>query len=287
MHVNSSLLALIPHLLQPDRIFQPKTDDLYYGYGIKAMPARLETFHDGEAAMRSLLHVPPSGNPTSAGLPMSYAMRTVESPLVAVGTLDARGRPWTTLWGGERGFAEPIASGVLGLNSSVDAAHDPVYAALWGEAAAQGGVVQPNDGRGKMMSALAVDLETRDRVKLMGAMVAGSMDMEKRALQMAFLVTESLGNCPKYLNKKRVAPRLYGEMDAQVVEAKNGRMLPVEATRLLEKADMFFMSSTNGETMDTNHRGGPAGFTRVLKNEVDEAVIVYPECKRGFHLNSC
>ncbi|KAJ6787302.1 hypothetical protein PWT90_07617 [Aphanocladium album] len=278
MRVNSSILALISHLLQPDQIFQTDTDDLYYGYGIKAMPARLESFHEGETTMRSLLHVPPGGNPTSAGLPMSYAMRVMESPLVAVGTLDERGRPWTTLWGGGRGFAEPIAQGVLGLNSSVDAAHDPVYRALWGgdEAAARGGVVQPNDGRGKMMSALAVDLETRDRVKLMGAMVAGAMETETNALQMAFLVMESLGNCPKYLNKKRVVPRTYGD-DTEVVEAEAGKMLPKEAVGLLDKSDMFFMSSTNGDTMDTNHRGGPAGFVRVLRNEADEAVIVYPE----------
>ncbi|OAA78994.1 FMN-binding split barrel [Akanthomyces lecanii RCEF 1005] len=238
------------------------------------MPARLETFHEGETAMRSLLKVPPGRNPTAAGLPPSYGLRVVESPLVAVGTLDAAGQPWTTLWGGARGFAEPIAQDVLGLNSSVDAAHDPVYHALWGGDAARGGVVQPNGGRGKMMAALAVDLESRDRVKLMGSMVAGTREEDK--LQMAFLVTESLGNCPKYLNKKRVAPRAYGA-DTEVVEDKHGRVLPGEAVGLLDNADMFFLSSTDGNTMDTNHRGGPAGFVRVLKNEADEAVLVYPE----------
>ncbi len=277
MRVNSSILALIPHLLQPNLIFQPNTDDLYYGHAtLDSMPARLETFHEGETAMRSLLKVPPGRNPTAAGLPPSYGLRVVESPLVAVGTLDAAGQPWTTLWGGARGFAEPIAQDVLGLNSSVDAAHDPVYHALWGGDAARGGVVQPNGGRGKMMAALAVDLESRDRVKLMGSMVAGTREEDK--LQMAFLVTESLGNCPKYLNKKRVAPRAYGA-DTEVVEDKHGRVLPGEAVGLLDKADMFFLSSTDGNTMDTNHRGGPAGFVRVLKNEADEAVLVYPECK--------
>ncbi|XWW98197.1 hypothetical protein V2A60_006194 [Cordyceps javanica] len=303
MRLNSSILASITHLLQPDRIFQPNTNDFHYGYApldnrsssSSSMPARLETFHEGETAVRSLLKVPPGRNPTAAGLPPSYALRVAESPLVAVGTLDARGRPWTTLWGGARGFAETIAQDVLGLNSSVDVAHDPVYRALWGRgdgdgdgddgelAAARGGVVQPNGGRGKMMAALALDLETRDRVKLMGAMVAGSADAPGNKLQMAFLVAESLGNCPKYLNKKRVAPRAYGA-DTEVVEDESGsgsagrkRMLPGEATRLLDGADMFFISSTNGDTMDTNHRGGPPGFVRVLKNEADEAVLIYPE----------
>ncbi|KAM3460428.1 hypothetical protein MY5147_006551 [Beauveria neobassiana] len=281
MRVNSSILTLIPHLVQPDRLFQQKTDNLFYGHApphSNVMPARLETFHEGEAAMRALLQVPLGRNPTATGLPLHYAVRVATSPLAAVGTLDAQGRPWTTLWGGARGFAELIAPGVLGLNSSVDTAHDPVYQALWGEEeqAARGGMVQPNDGAGKMMAALALDLESRDRVKLMGAMVAGSADVKDNKLQMAFLVTESLGNCPKYLNRKRVQLRAYGE-DIEVVEGGQGRMLPEQAIELLDEADMFFLSSTHGASMDTNHRGGPPGFVRVLKNGADEAVLVYPE----------
>ncbi|KAM3450427.1 hypothetical protein MY3296_006096 [Beauveria thailandica] len=241
------------------------------------MPGRLETLHEGEAAMRALLRVPLGRNPTAAGLPPHYALRVAASPLAAVGTLDAKGRPWTALWGGARGFAELIAPGVLGLNSSVDTAHDPVYQALWGgEEAVRGGVVQPSDGAGKMMAALALDLESRDRVKLMGAMVAGSADVKDNKLQMAFLVTESMGNCPKYLNRKRLQLREYGE-DIEVVRSEQGRILPEQAIKLLDEADMFFLSSTDGASMDTNHRGGPPGFVRVLKNEADEAVLVYPE----------
>ncbi|KAM3501169.1 hypothetical protein MY10362_005766 [Beauveria mimosiformis] len=262
MRVNSSILALIPRLLQPDRLFQQNTDDLFYGHSTphsNIMPARLETFHEGEAAMRALLQVPLGQNPTATGLPPHYALRVAASPLAAVGTLDAQGRPWTALWGGTRGFAELITPGVLGLNSSVDTAHDP-----------------PNDGAGKMMAALALDLESRDRVKLMGAMVAGSADVKDNKLQMAFLVTESLGNCPKYLNRKRLQLREYRE-DIEVVKGGQGRILPEQAIRLLDEADMFFLSSTDGASMDTNHRGGPPGFVRVLKNEADEAVLVYPE----------
>ncbi|KAM3559096.1 hypothetical protein ARSEF4850_004286 [Beauveria asiatica] len=241
------------------------------------MPGRLETLHEGEAAMRALLRVPLGRNPTAAGLPPHYALRVAASPLAAVGTLDAKGRPWTALWGGARGFAELIAPGVLGLNSSVDTAHDPVYQALWGgEEAVRGGVVQPSDDAGKMMAALALDLESRDRVKLMGAMVAGSADVKINKLQMAFLVTESLGNCPKYLNRKRLQLREYGE-DIEVIKSEQGRILPEQAIKLLDEADMFFLSSTDGASMDTNHRGGPPGFVRVLKNEADEAVLVYPE----------
>jgi hypothetical protein len=52
---------------------------------------------------------------------------------------------------------------------------------------------------------------------------------------------------------------------------------------LIHKTDLFFMSSTNGDSMDTNHRGGPVGFMRVASNEADKedggggVVLVYPE----------
>jgi NAD(P)H-flavin reductase len=54
--------------------------------------------------------------------------------------------------------------------------------------------------------------------------------------------------------------------------------LPLGAVDLLAKADMFFISSSNHESdMDTNHRGGPAGFVRLLSNEKDNCTLVYPE----------
>jgi hypothetical protein len=271
MHFNTSILPLAQFLLPKD-IFQ-----------LTAMPARLQGFHDGETAMHSLLKVSPGMNPTAAGLPMSFAMRVVEAPLVAVGTLDAQGQPWTSIWGGEKGFAQPVAEGVLGLNSRVDMVHDPVYEALWAEQAGEGGVVQP----GKMVSGLAIDLASRDRVKLMGVMVAGSAEKETKEkdgkgvgeVQMAVLVTGSLGNCPKYLNKKSVQRNEV--MKPEVVAGSSG-MLPREAVELLGRADMFFMSSSAGETMDTNHRGGAPGFVRVVRNEEGGVVLAYPECKLPF-----
>ncbi|KAH6843134.1 hypothetical protein B0I37DRAFT_346528 [Chaetomium sp. MPI-CAGE-AT-0009] len=233
-------------------------------------------WHAGERAVHALLKVPTSGrqNPTTAGLPPSYAHRVAVSPLLAVGTLDDQGRPWTSIWGGERGFAQPVAQGILGVRSLVDKAHDPVVEALLGKAA-DGEVLQPEDG--KVMSALSVDLETRDRVKLAGKMmvgtVAGRSDNSSVAeTQLAMVVQESLGNCPKYLNIKDIRAHV---PSPQLVSPS--LPLPTEALALIEQADMFFLSSTNGHTMDTNHRGGPAGFIRVVSNSPDSVVLAYPE----------
>lgn len=223
--------------------------------------------------MHTLLKVPAQENPTTPGLPMSYGRRVMQSSLLAVGTLDDQGHPWTTVWGGERGFARPIAQGVLGINSNVDTQFDPVFNNLWGGEGKDGQVVKPGGGQGKDMAALSIDLQTRDRVKLAGKMIAGAIVGESR-IQMAMVVAESLGNCPKYLNKKEVVPH---EVKPEL--ASEGLPLTKEAMDLIERADMLFLSSTNGEAMDTNHRGGPPGFIRVVRNEKEGVELVYPECE--------
>ena len=230
--------------------------------------------------MQEALGVPPTRNPTNPGLPARYDMRITASPLVALGTVDARGRPWTTIWGGERGFARRAAEGVLALNSVVDRRWDPVLETLWegeGEGEGEGGAVVRRE---RVMSARAIDLETRDRLKLAGGLTSGVVVKGEGAggetrVQLAMAVTESLGNCPKYLNKKAIQPH-----GVECAELK-GEGLPLvgEALGLLDRADLFFLSSVHGDSMDTNHRGGPPGFVRVLKNGDDEVVLVYPECK--------
>ncbi|UKZ79744.1 hypothetical protein TrVFT333_007505 [Trichoderma virens FT-333] len=122
-----------------------------------------------------MLKLPISGDPTSSGLPMNHAVRAMESPLVALGTLDNKGRPWTTVWGGEIGCTRPVAEDVLRFDSKVDTLHDPVFKALFGSDQTKAGhAVPPNGEKRKMMAALTIDLEGQDRVKLMGSMLAVS-----------------------------------------------------------------------------------------------------------------
>ncbi|KAF5693455.1 FAD-binding protein [Fusarium denticulatum] len=249
---------------------------LYGSFVNNNMPSATSEWHEGELAVQKQLKVPRRGNPTFPGLAPQYGMRVMQSPLVALGTLDSEGRPWATVWGGDRGFARPVAEGVLAFNSSVDTRHDPVFRALWDgiddEGVKEGAINRPNGGEGKGMAGLSIDLETRDRVKLVGNMIAGATVEEGKAVQMAMAVTESLGNCPKYLNKKDIVPN---EMAPELVSDK----LPLSqgALDLVAAADMFFLSSTNGVTMDTNHRGGSPGFMRIIKNEKDGLDLIYPE----------
>ena len=82
-----------------------------------------------------------------------------------------------------------------------------------------------------------------------------------------------LGNCPKYLNKKHIVPHI-----SQPMIVSSVLPLPPEALDLITKADLFFISSSNHNSdMDTNHRGGPPGFVRILSDGGDGLTLVYPE----------
>lgn len=239
------------------------------------MSTQLLQWNKGETTIRERLKVPPSENPTWHGLLDRYDLRLVQSPIIAVGTVDSKGRPWTTVWGGERGFTRRIDNNVLGINSSVATAYDPVFEILWGQSGdGDGEVVRPEQEQ--LVSAVTLDLETRDRIKLAGKMIGGAVT-GKATMQLVLDITQSIGNCPKYITRRMITPSPI--VPKNTILEKKGLPLSAGAIDLVSKTDLFFISSTNGQAMSSNHRGGPPGFMRVSKNSEDGVELVYPECK--------
>jgi len=231
-------------------------------------------WHEGEEQMHKLLRVPSHYNPTSPFLTPQASHTLARSPLLALGTLDEEGRPWTTLWVGETGFSRPIGESIIGVATTVDRLNDPVVKVLLGERA--DGEVIKAEGGGKMLGGLTFNLQTRQRVKLYGRMVAGAVAATEEGVgevQLAVKIEQSLGNCPKYMNKKQIRPHV----PKPKLELSNFP-LSQSAVDLVNQADMFFISSSNHDLdMDTNHRGGPPGFVRILSNDENGLVMVYPE----------
>jgi predicted pyridoxine 5'-phosphate oxidase superfamily flavin-nucleotide-binding protein len=238
-------------------------------------------WHKGEQQMHKLLHVPDMDNPTAGMLTPQAMFMLQRASLLAVGTLDSQNRPWTSLWGGHTGFTESLGGGIIGTRTIVDGTNDPVVQALVG--GAEKGEMKQGDQ--KMVSGLTIDLMTRKRVKLFGRMIAGTVeevDVEyedgtapadgapdkQDQIQLITKIEQSLGNCPKYLNQYELRPAL---VTSKVLS--QGPALSPEAKALIQKADMFFLTSSVEDDMDTNHRGGPPGFVRVLS----DTEIVYPE----------
>jgi hypothetical protein len=236
-------------------------------------------WHSGEQAVQKLVGVSTFSrqNPTSTVFPVAHGQRIAINQLLGVGALDERGRPWSSVWGGERGFARRTAEATLEIETLVDCKYDPVVRALL-----LSGLPAPEEaqwGR-KFVSGMSMDFDSRDRVKIMGRMLTGgllpmSSDYNKDVgeARITMLVQESTGNCPKYINKRDV----YAHIPSSRL-ISDSLPLPQSAIDLIHKADLFFLSSTNGDSMDTNHRGGPAGFCRLASNTKEEGVVlVYPE----------
>lgn len=152
-------------------------------------------FHSGEQEMHRLLKVPQRDNPTSTFVTPFATNIFRQSPLVALGTLDADGRPWTTLWGGEPGFLRAMSQSILGLKTTVEKTFDPVVDTLFG-GRADGEVIQQENGPGKMISGLAIDLENRKRVKLYGRFAAGALASTQEGIgevQLVLRIEQTLG----------------------------------------------------------------------------------------------
>jgi NAD(P)H-flavin reductase len=238
-------------------------------------------FHEGEEWMMHAMGVPIRDNPSSPGITPQLAYHLANAPMIAIGTLDERGAPWTTLWGGEQGMARAMGGGMVGIRTVVAQQHDPVVETLVGRDTS--GTVTRESGTGRMVSGLTIDLVTRKRVKMSGRMVAGALGMRQdenssledseAEVQLVFKIEESLGNCPKYLNCKRVT-----HSRSNPVLLSDSSVLSSHALELLAKADCFFISSAQqNQSMDTNYRGGPPGFLRIVSNSGPGAVLCWPE----------
>lgn len=172
-------------------------------------------FHPGEISLHQKLHISQNlnndiENPTIPHLSPLLSRQLQISPLIALGTLDCQGWPVTTLLGksggsgsgieeegGEGEEEEPLAqplgrNGVMGIKSQVEGLWDPVVEVLvGGKGDGDGGsgsgsgsekvvVRREEEGKGRMISGLTIDLERRKRVKFFGRMVVGALGWRRR-----------------------------------------------------------------------------------------------------------
>ena len=232
-------------------------------------------WNEGEVRMHQVMHVPEQGYPTRPGLSF-HAQRLLHmSSLLALGVVDEQGRPWTTLIGGEAGFARSLGQSIVGVKALADVQQDPVLQTILQHSRNKNN--QGDDARTDFQefSALGIHLATRDRVKIQGQLLgAGVVSTHENIseVQIAFAVKGSLGNCPKYLNKKDLVLTT-----PEPVLLSDTIPLSEPALALLSQADLFFITSHQPDSMSTNHRGGSPGLIRVLQNDQDGCILVYPE----------
>lgn len=123
------------------------------------------------------------------------------SPLLAIGTLDDEGLPWTTLLAGEPGFARYLRPSIIGVETLASRTFDPVLSAL--KSSKREEEIAQDEGSNRMMSGLAIDLARRNRLKLSGRLAAalyGTSESHEREedaaverVQLIMKIEQSLG----------------------------------------------------------------------------------------------
>lgn len=196
-------------------------------------------------------------------LPEQHREFYAQLPFVVVAARDAAARPWVTLLAALGGVASSPDPHTLDFRASPapgDALHD---------------TLRP----GADVGVLGIEFHTRRRNRVNGRIEEhGVGDLRLR-------VEQSFGNCPQYIVGRDWEPAI----SAQLPRVERGQHLNDRQRAWVARADTFFVASgfrAAGEQaaygMDASHRGGPAGFVRVL----DERTLAWPDYAGNNHYNT-
>lgn len=199
-------------------------------------------FHEGELEVQRRAGVADEAADVGriiASTLSSGAARFLSSQRLAVAaTLDAGAQPWASLITGPAGFLQTVDERLLRVAS----------------VPRDGDVLVANLGARPELGLLVLDPATRRRMRVNGRGLLREDGL--------YLLTEQVyGNCPKYIQKRRlVAP------GTEHVEApERARRLGQRQREWIARADTFFIASfaPHGGA-DASHRGGQPGFVSVL-----------------------
>ena len=205
-----------------------------------------QPFHDGEIAVQeragerniALRHGAGIGSRIAPGA-LSFLAR---QRLIAVSIAGDDGHLWTSVWHGTPGFAHSDDGQRVDISPSmmVLSPHDPA---------------RPRALAGRGIGMLAIELESRRRLRINGTIEADASDL-------VVFVRESVGNCPKYIQRREphtvAAPVLASH-------SESGRTLDVARRELVERVDTAFVGSLHPlRGADASHRGGKPGFIQVV-----------------------
>jgi predicted pyridoxine 5'-phosphate oxidase superfamily flavin-nucleotide-binding protein len=192
-----------------------------------------------------------------------------ELPFVLLGLIDAHGQPRAVLLAGPEGFVRSPDPRTLELHFAY--ASEP-------ELIAQ---LEP----GLAVGLLGIQPHTRRRNRANGFVTAlrhGALVLE---------ITQSFGNCPKYITPRQARFEPSGDARAAV---DGGAQLSALARRIVASADTFFIASSASPRrteqappygVDISHRGGPPGFVVVEESGAASALLV-PDYTGNFMFNT-
>jgi predicted pyridoxine 5'-phosphate oxidase superfamily flavin-nucleotide-binding protein len=225
----------------------------------------MNRFHEGEIEVQERQGVRADadrvGRIVARQIPETLRPLLARQRLAVAATLDARSRPWASLLTGPEGFIEAADEQLLRLDVR-PRPDDPLV---------------DNLKVRQELGLLVLDPRTRQRLRVNGRGLLSSDGL-------FLLVDEVYGNCPKYIQKRRILePAEPGPDDPgeENVPGSGGHgrvrrspLLDPRQRAWIEAADTLFLATWHPRGgADASHRGGRPGFVRVI----DERTLEFPD----------
>jgi predicted pyridoxine 5'-phosphate oxidase superfamily flavin-nucleotide-binding protein len=218
-----------------------------------AGPAR-GGFHEGELLVQARAGVRREaarleGMLGPGGLSAGAERFLEQQRLLVIASRDDQGALWVSPITGGRGFL--VGAGGRLEVTSLPAFGDPLAHLAVGEG----------------IGATAIDLATRRRIRVNGAVAGVS------AHGFVLRVEECFGNCPQYIQRREVVEVAETSAPDDVDRARRVAVesvgLPPEIADRIRAADTFFLGTSHPlRGPDCSHRGGAPGFVRVEGNSL-------------------
>lgn len=183
------------------------------------------------------------------------ALRFIEQqPFIVTGTTDDSGRVWASVIAGRPGFMSASEQSIeIDLTQTLPNPLDPFWKNI---------EVNPEIGT------LIMELTRRRRLRVNGPV--SRLDDNRLRLE----VSESYPNCPKYIQRRSVSVNIDRDPGTPAPVSRSGSALSPEQASWITEADTMFVASAHPERgVDASHRGGTAGFIRVI----DERTLRIPD----------
>ncbi|KAG8775996.1 hypothetical protein FRC12_001140 [Ceratobasidium sp. 428] len=244
----------------------------------------LHGWHRGETALQTLLNLKDQVQfdytLVRDHMPDQHRIfHTSNIAFVPITTLDSTGRPWVSLLSstsGTTGFITGPSEVELKIEADVWEG-DPILRNL------EGGLKVGFLEDGPLLAGLGIEWASRRRNKFAGKFY--EVKLSGRHLSLGLQVTQTIGNCPKYISIRTVGPSPTNpQLAYDYTTVSDDARLPDEVVKFIHKADTVFIgtsyvakpdeSSLYPSHLGTNHRGGRAGFVRVRN---DGRTIVLPD----------
>lgn len=231
------------------------------------------TWHDGERTLQTTVGMRERMEDRGRivlrdHMPDQHRRFFAERNQLFLALLDEAGWPWPTLVEGDVGFIHSPDPRQLVVSAELPPL-DPGSSGM---------------REGAPVGTLGIEFHTRRRNRL-----NGTISLPPRGAGFSIEVTQSFGNCPKYIQARNAAQIIDRNETATMPRPDYATSLSDDDVRMIEVSDTFFVSSrsrspgaSRDQGLDMSHRGGRPGFVVVES----PTRLMFPDYQGNFFFNT-